>query len=1402
MLFIDFLKKNKFSVYLSDVQETILGLLRSPLFMESMKPFFSQMQMDGVPFVVIAEEPSSIIQIKHGINALYEIKEVLSYLEVVQLPYKINSLNARLHRACLRLMSLDFRVKQLFAKDLSVLAPLLASASSSVLEYIEGSRAALPNMDSYKVGRKCGIAVDQLHPMDGQVDYEFLAALSGCLAPWIKQFTGYIKEFSSTVSKYEPHIDKVQLNTLQEHALQLLAALDRTRETDIFLPFEALYYARVIRHTIVISQSIFKAAGQLDETTQNELRAELSKIKYDLLPKLFGFIDKIETYSMLKPGILLKPLKDDVSTFYDTLISYSAKYINFDNDTHLLSLEDGRFIEERLSLTHQRNTEERCALLELDLARKSANSFFGLLRVQLKKYLENKRFYQSPTALDIASFTTELKTQLIEYYKIIHPYLLELNIPLNRVLGDPADGGLNHAMFASLAKKNGEGFGGVVTQILLLKPLLYRHFERLKNTHLFQIQTNNSLIDHVLESDDYLNPLAKNFAHPSIINETRLMLVVDNQKLLNEKKPLSDEQMALVATNTAKIKELEGADDRGLDVSNLCKDKVLVLYDVYQKKQELFKRALTAYEAFHAKLDDANAPVFLNSFGTEDKKALSKLYRIFQSYVVNQAIPFPLDASIVGILSKNQEIELAINDILALHDQILERCFSPERLKLQTRHHELSQRLTELFQQEQVLKPIVQEDRALYVIKHQKCSAAVAELKKGLEMLNAMGNGPIKATLQTRKANGLPFPEITHVFQALAESSQTRTLKQLYNCHYHLEQLTHYLERLRWDMYSVTFYKEIYALWPHLYGVYTIMQSLKRTESLSVVYQELTEKIATVFAMLNDLQRRYILGEIDHSQGHFKFLFYTLSAVEIIPEHIKSIRVDRPLSLEKINEMQANSSQISTKIEEIITDADSYLRLFLKIPTMYRLLNNLKLKLSEMSVEVHDVVVDNLAEINHTLFANLLIEADLWEMKLGVEPGIFTSPIKTRLDAFYQGLVEPLGLDSHEHLRLIQSKQPIDKREEAMEVEKKKQETDRDLAFTNERNFSQLLVSIREYKPAVLATKEKMLGLFLPLIPTIKDDLGFLAAELPAPSAVAKKTDPLLNAAVGVDSTLVNIEGLVNAAIHYYQGVRASHQFRIDAAIKKIGYLSKLQGEQDKLNQKYAKKYTEGIFDKQFDAQTNKQIGLIHCGGEYAEKLKVYLNSKKEDIVTKANTPVNIKQQVEKRLGNEVKKFETDYYRDFTHLESILTAIVQLQAYLGSPNIVGIENIITYDHKTELAHALKTLALDRSKPISKRLSELKTKIESSNDLVCASMSHVTWSMVALKHWFLWFLDLIGLYVPEQKKCYNQLLNAATKPPLLPAGTLAAQYGLFRPPPRIREYGLPELGPQPALPVPV
>lgn len=1401
MQFIDFLKKNKFSVHLSDVQETILRLLRSPLFIDTVEPFFSQIQPVGVPFLVIAEEPSSIIQIKHGINALYEIKEVLSQIEADQLLYKINSLKTRLHRACLRLMSLDFRVKQLFAKDLLVLAPLLASASSSVLEYTKDSSVTLSNMDSYKVGRKCGIAVDQLHPIGGQVDYEYLTTLSGCLPPWIKLFKDYIKKFSSTVSSYEPHIDKVQLDTLQDHALQLLAALDRTRETDIFLPLEALYYARVIRHTIVISQSILKEVGQLNETTQNELRAELTKIKYDLLPKFFGFIDKIETYSMLKPGVLSEPLMTEVSTFYSTLIAYSAKYINFDNADHLRGLEDGRFIEERLSQTHQRNTEERCALLELDLARKSANSFFGLLRDQLKIYLENKRFYQSPTALDIAGFTTELKTQLIKHYKIIHPYLLELNIPLNNVLGDPAFDGLNHAMFASLAKGIQGGFGGVVTQILLLKPVLYRYFEQLKNTHLFQIQTNDSLIDHVLESDHYLNPLSENFANPSIINETRLMLVVDNQKLLNEKKPLSDEQMALVATNTARIKELEGADDRGLDVSNLCKDNVLVLYDVYQKKQELLKRALKAYEAFHAKLADANAPEFLHSFGREDKKALNKLYRIFQSYVVNQAIPFPMDKSIVGILSKNQETVLAIDDILALHDRIFEPCFSPERLKLQTRHHDLSQRLAELFKQEQVLKPIVQEDRALYVIKHQKCSAAIVDLKKGLEKLIDMGNGRIKATSRRRKANGLPFPEITHVFHALAESSQTRTLKQLYNCHYHLEQLTHHFERLRWDMYSVTFYKEIYDLWPHLYSVYTIMQSLKRTESLSVVSQELTEKMATVYAMLNNLRRHYMPGEIDHSQGHFQFLFYTLSAVEIIPEHIKSIRVNSPLSSEKINEMQAHSSQISTDIEKIFANADSYLRLFLKIPTMNRLFNDLKRNLSKMSVEAHDVVVDNLAEIKHSLFANLLIDADLWEMRLGVEPGIFTSPIKTRLDAFYQGFVEPLGLESHEHLRLLVSEQPILTRMAAMTVEKTQQETDRDLALINKRRFSQLLVSIREYKPAVLATKEKMLRLFRPLIATIRDDLGFLAAELPAASAVAKTTDPLLNEAVGVDSALVNIEGLVNAAIHYYQGVRASHQFRIDAATKKINFLSELRVEQLELNRKYTKKYTEDCFDKQFRAQTTKPIGFIHCDDEYTEKLNVYLNSKKEDIVTAANNPVNVKQRVEKLLGDEVKKFETDYYRDFTHLESILTAIARLQAYLSHRDI-EIESDHKHQCKKDLAKELKRMALDSEKPISERLSNLKVKIESSRFLLHDSISHVTWSMVALKHWFLWFLDLIGLYVPERKKCYNQLLNAATKPPLLPAGTLAAQHGIFAPPPRIREYELPELGPQPALPVPV
>ena len=171
-------------------------------------------------------------------------------------------------------------------------------------------------------------------------------------------------------------------------------------------------------------------------------------------------------------------------------------------------------------------------------------------------------------------------------------------------------------------------------------------------------------------------------------------------------------------------------------------------------------------------------------------------------------------------------------------------------------------------------------------------------------------------------------------------------------------------------------------------------------------------------------------------------------------------------------------------------------------------------------------------------------------MRLGLKPGIMSATIKTRLDAFYQGLLEPLGLGSPRHMSLVGSERPILNRIDAMQRLIDHETRERNEAVGKREEFKQLLLSMKQFQPAIPASKDQMLRLFQPLLPNIQHDLAFFASQLPAVSASAIKIDRIFNESVGVDSKLVNIEGLVNAGIHYFEGLRASHQLKIEAGVK------------------------------------------------------------------------------------------------------------------------------------------------------------------------------------------------------------------------------------------------------------
>ena len=169
----------------------------------------------------------------------------------------------------------------------------------------------------------------------------------------------------------------------------------------------------------------------------------------------------------------------------------------------------------------------------------------------------------------------------------------------------------------------------------------------------------------------------------------------------------------------------------------------------------------------------------------------------------------------------------------------------------------------------------------------------------------------------------------------------------------------------------------------------------------------------------------------------FSSIWYSLKTLMLVPEQISSVTKQTPLTPEDHEKINAQTKQLVLNIENIIANSDTYFKLILETPLMYKLFKQLNLKLQEFSALSYDAALTQIEEINTTLFTEILLRTDQWEDKIGLKPGQLSGPMKTLLGEFYKGLVEPLGFTSQKHIALIASDSPITARLAATEKRKK-----------------------------------------------------------------------------------------------------------------------------------------------------------------------------------------------------------------------------------------------------------------------------------------------------------------------------------------------------------------------------
>ncbi|STX52711.1 SdhA, GRIP coiled-coil protein GCC185 [Legionella busanensis] len=1034
-----------------------------------------------IPFTDFTSQPRQVVQLKEVINALYHAELAFRDLESVNLRDGKNRLldTGTLYyhtiehgyMACYILTHLDLQTQQVFSQEIALILKLLAQVQKYAADY--GDKASIKIAEfvenypiSYTAGNIAGIAIDQMQPSTGNVDYNFLAQFSAVLPRYIQQLTEYIHKYTNQITDLEPTLDKQKINELEDNAIKLLQAINDAQSNTFLFTFKGISYLHIIQHVTTLALSTIEQMGHMSEATQDVIRDNLSTLKYNLFVELFALVDKVEDEALLTPGTLSMPLMQVVIPFYQKIIQYASKPVDFAvKGKELLTLEDQKFIDLRIDKIQQRINSAEKQLFKSQEIQNAFNAFFSIL--------ENHKGYKRITDLP-----DEIKKELNSHYIYIQSYFEKVDVDLHneilRGLQTSAGGRFNQVrnLYFQLRGHTTDH----LEKIINLKPNLYDSIKSDIATYKFHIEFNRQLINSVRNHADLaLYPIELsdkdiNCAKPVVFSsdpdsqlsasptEAIAAAQPTSQTILNTK-TISKSQSVLELLNfneiaAIKLKSTVGieyglkAEGRAIIITEpeaLTAEQTLDLLEYYQTEKARIIAAKEKFNLFLNTLSDGNSLI-----EKENKKELSRWYSEFQPYFLRIFLTDKklnirhLDKLITANLTSSStsqpaEARIGINKWNFRYPTPLFNSTLDDAMTFCTKRIEVYQELSNKKLKEETKKKVLQPNytygnRAHYLLKHTNYSKAVSEFRQAIFNLTELFTDPLRVELKAA-ASGVPFPEVEMQDGLWAQSKQVLSIKQIYNSLYHLEQICLQLEELNDKSYQSIYVKHVVEAYNHIDEIYKAAKSLYEDPYLRLLAEDIIEKASKIQQVFLTQSEAYTVDpeSVTNVKGQVKqnSIWYTLQAFLLIPSHIKALSKQQTISPEELKETQEHTKEITLKIERIIAKSNSYFKLLLETPTMYGLFKELKQKLTDFTTTTHQSVVDNIREINTVHFTDILVETDKWEDRLGLKPGLLSGPMQEILSEFYRGLVEPLGFTSDNYFDLITDLTPFIKRKEA-----------------------------------------------------------------------------------------------------------------------------------------------------------------------------------------------------------------------------------------------------------------------------------------------------------------------------------------------------------------------------------
>ena len=1349
--------------------------------------------VEGVPFTDFERDPAPISQIKKIVNALYHAEKALLVVEAMDVDHltELTTSNSvvptlssvpmsetvhHVYELCRLLTHPDVDLALAFGQEWVALKPMFNQLRSHVLAYSTDARAYLAEHHvelAHQAGVLSGIGVNQLNPHQGGTDYEFITQLSAELPGYLDQITGVIQQFSSEVAEREPTIDRREINAREGDALTLLHLLEDLNPHGILLPLNTLNYIHIARHIYTLSMSILNEIGHLNDASQDFIRGKLTELKYNQLAKFMAFTDKVEEEMLLRPGQLSGLLMTKIEPLYAQLMSVATEVVDFSTEGHdLLTLEDTGFFESRLEPSYVRQAKRDSAQVMLGDVKRAHEAFFAALEAHGGRRL--------------SELDGETKQRLIGLYRVIQPHVAAIDLRLSNAMVralfidefEPlswAESLLGTDVAHVFAENDLEDVNGdyidSIDSLLVLRPQSIRsqlneYFDKADNTHRFHRQLNDDFIKNAYDSVDELTLSPYN---PR-----------DNAFVVDESPVLGEGHLLIGRAREALL-------------HRLTSEQALILHQLYSVKLDRVVRGRQAHHDFLAAL--ARAPSETPLHQLQPRNRLCNLYGVFQPLIVSalaEDVSFlSFDQAMIDALSGQNQgaASMTVGDFRA-GDRRVQARYALAEQTLREKIETIQVVALQKKQAEQLLQPLIQDidaaPRATFLVRVPQYAAHLAHLRGTFRDFMQINNAGLREALISAEptfldglygaghleSGSIPFPELEQPTALLRQPEQVLSFKRWANCLFHLEEASIQLELLDNQSAELWYVTRVFEIQRHGLEAMVLLHQLMADPYLSALAGELMASLQQTSAMLNVMGRPYYPLAPDRgvdTPAH-DAIFYVANTLMILPEQIAAIQAGMALSPRVAQETHDYAESVSTDIRRMIANAGLSFKLLLETPTMYRLFTQLTEKWNTFSATTHDVTMQHLASINHDAFTSILLEVDQWEDKLSLKPGLLTLPMKQILDAYYQGLLEPLGLRSRHLVALVTNMEPFNKRLQATneriaaaesslaDIVQKQGTADAvigGLGAWDTRNRHDWAVSFNALRPLLTEAIPSCNTAYR----TVCDDVT--REELL--HADAFNQDQMTPRERGL---IIGLAGVYKA---YLDGLAGTQQLALNTAREKKTHLEEQMLVQINSNHVFVNHYIKKTltFDRQLLAYSGIYRGLVHCDKAYNQALLAYVQRVEPDIIARSAHADDIDEQVKVVLAEKIAAFEAEHLHDYRQLEGVHLVISQLRDYLHSQN-EGLkphgqtwvfESHETLTAKRKLVGSLELILTKDGLSAHERMKQLHLEIKRPRfkDTLLAYHHYETFTFTWLVQCFVSLCELIGLYKPERKVVYEGLV---------------------------------------------